>query len=107
MADPFNTDLNPESGFDPAFVDNDLRIACTDAIELVTDYLEAALTADDIERFETHLDHCDGCRIYLDQIKMTVRLIGTVGQHYAGVEFMPANFDQLAAELRRRADYSS
>ena len=45
---------------DKFFVDNELRITCADAVELVTDFLDEALSADDRANFETHLSLCEG-----------------------------------------------
>jgi anti-sigma factor RsiW len=51
-------------------------LACREVVELVTDYLEGALDERDRERFERHLDGCDGCTAYLDQMRLTLRLAG-------------------------------
>ena len=42
----------------------------------MTEYLEGALSATDIERFEQHLTECNGCGAYLDQIRTTIALTG-------------------------------
>jgi len=54
-------------------------IVCQHAVELVTDYLEGALSRRDRRRFETHLRACPNCAAYLDQIRMTIQLAGAVG----------------------------
>ncbi len=83
------------------FIDNQLRIRCSDAVELVTDYLDGALNDHDVADFETHLANCEACTVYVDQIKMTITLTSaTTGQH---LELMPANFDELRALLAERA----
>jgi anti-sigma factor RsiW len=53
-----------------------MEISCQELVELVTDYLEGALSAEDRERFDSHIAACDGCRTYLRQITMTVALTG-------------------------------
>jgi anti-sigma factor RsiW len=53
-----------------------MEISCQELVELVTDYLEGALAPEDRGRFESHIAACDGCRRYLDQIKVTVALSG-------------------------------
>jgi anti-sigma factor RsiW len=53
-------------------------IVCQQAVELVTDYLEGALSRRDRRRFEAHLRACPNCTAYLEQIKMTIELIGKV-----------------------------
>ena len=52
------------------------EIACAQLVELVTDYLEGALSAGERARFEEHLDECDGCVAYLDQMRTTIELTG-------------------------------
>ena len=37
-------------------------------VELMTDYLEGALTGKERERFEQHLHHCPPCVRILDQL---------------------------------------
>jgi predicted anti-sigma-YlaC factor YlaD len=53
-------------------------IVCQQAVELVTDYLEGALSRRDRKRFETHLKRCPNCAAYLDQIKITIRITGEI-----------------------------
>jgi hypothetical protein len=52
------------------------ELVCQDVVELVTAYLEHALTPADRERFEEHLVFCDGCSTYLDQMRVTIRATG-------------------------------
>jgi anti-sigma factor RsiW len=51
-------------------------LACQQVVELVTDYLEDALPAQDRRRFEAHLRRCAHCTEYLDQMRTIVRLTG-------------------------------
>ena len=44
-------------------------LVCREFVELVTDYLEGALSADEHARFEAHLAECDGCAGYLQDIR--------------------------------------
>jgi anti-sigma factor RsiW len=53
-------------------------LVCRDAVELVGDYLEAALDARDRARFDAHLAGCDRCSVYLQQMRMTVRVVGHI-----------------------------
>jgi anti-sigma factor RsiW len=52
------------------------QLSCQELVELVTDYLEGALSASDHDRFDAHIADCDGCREYLRQITLTVSLAG-------------------------------
>ena len=51
---------------------------CQQLVELLTDYFEGALPADERERFERHLALCRGCGVYLDQMRATLRLLGAL-----------------------------
>jgi anti-sigma factor RsiW len=51
-------------------------IVCQQAVELVTDYLEGALTRADRRRFEAHLADCPHCTEYLAQMRATIELTG-------------------------------
>lgn len=53
-------------------------LVCQQAVELVTDYLEGALSRRDRRRFERHLRACPNCSAYLEQIRATVALAGSV-----------------------------
>ncbi len=53
-------------------------ISCQELVELVTDYLEGALSPTELRRFEEHLSGCDGCTEYLVQFNRTIELVGTV-----------------------------
>lgn len=53
-------------------------LVCQQAVELVTAYLEGALSRRDRRRFETHLRACPNCTAYLEQIKATIRLTGAI-----------------------------
>jgi predicted anti-sigma-YlaC factor YlaD len=53
-------------------------IPCREIVELVTDYLEDALSPDVQVAVERHLLICDGCAAYLDQMRETIRLTGAL-----------------------------
>jgi anti-sigma factor RsiW len=54
------------------------ELACQEVVELVTDYLEGALSPADHRRFETHLAGCPHCTEYLAQMRETITLVGRV-----------------------------
>jgi anti-sigma factor RsiW len=54
------------------------ELVCQQVVELVTDYLEGALSAEDRQRFERHLAGCPHCTEYLAQMRETIRLAGRV-----------------------------
>ncbi len=51
---------------------------CREAVELVTDYLEGALTGRDRARLELHLADCPHCSAYLAQMRRTLDLLGRI-----------------------------
>jgi hypothetical protein len=51
------------------------RLSCKEAVELVTEYLEAALLPDMEARFQQHLDSCAGCTLYVDQMRRMLRVL--------------------------------
>jgi anti-sigma factor RsiW len=53
-------------------------LACQQAVELVTDYLEGRLPRRHRRRFERHLAACPNCSAYLEQIRQTIEATGQV-----------------------------
>jgi anti-sigma factor RsiW len=51
-------------------------LACVELVELVTEYLEGALDAADHARFEAHVAACADCSVYLEQMRITLRVVG-------------------------------
>jgi anti-sigma factor RsiW len=61
-------------------------LVCRDAIALMTDYLEGALSSRQLARLERHLAGCDGCDEYLRQIRATIGLLGGLQPEDLGPE---------------------
>ena len=60
------TGPEPAPGGDPVLV-----VACREFVELVTEHLEGALP-DEVERaIAAHLELCDPCVVYLEQMRST------------------------------------
>ena len=72
------------------------NISCQEVVELVTDYLEGALSPADVARFEHHLTICDGCAFYVEQIRMTIEAVGRIGEE----DVPPEIRDGLVAAFR-------
>lgn len=51
-------------------------LTCSEMVELVTDYLEDALSPAMRIRFDHHLTFCDPCIVYIDQIRQTIATLG-------------------------------
>jgi anti-sigma factor RsiW len=71
-------------------------MACQELVEVITDYLEGALSERERKRFERHLQRCDGCRSYLDQMRTTIRLTGRLMPEFLS----PTMRDRLLRALR-------
>jgi len=72
------------------------HLSCQEVVDLVTDYLEGELSAHDSALFEQHLNFCDGCVWYVDQIKATVAAVGRIREE----EVPPETRKQLLAAFR-------
>ena len=55
-------------------------ISCQEVVELVTDYLEGRMSPDDVAIFEAHLDLCDGCKWYVEQMRTTIKTVGRIDE---------------------------
>lgn len=53
-------------------------LSCQELVELVTDYLEGALSERDRRAFEAHIADCNGCSEYLEQLRVTIEIAGTI-----------------------------
>jgi len=53
---------------------------CQELVELVTDYIEGSLSAQERARFDAHLAKCAGCRNYLAQMRQTIKMTGKLSE---------------------------
>jgi predicted anti-sigma-YlaC factor YlaD len=75
---------------------SELPLTCQELVELVTDYLEGALDAEQQTRFEAHLAGCRGCTNYLEQMRQSIQLMGRLTE-----ESLPTSArDELLALFR-------
>ena len=54
------------------------ELTCIELVELVTDYLEGNLDADERARVERHLAGCEACTAYVDQMRVTIAVVGKI-----------------------------
>jgi anti-sigma factor (TIGR02949 family) len=54
------------------------HITCQEVVELVTEYFDGALATDEADLFEQHINFCEGCDWYVDQLRATVATVGRV-----------------------------
>jgi anti-sigma factor RsiW len=71
-------------------------MACIQFVEVVTDYLEGAMRADQAGRLEAHIADCHGCTAYLAQMRETARLVGRLTVD----DIPPEGRQQLLAAFR-------
>jgi len=53
-------------------------VSCQEMVELVTAYLEGGLGWRERRRVARHLDECEDCERYVEQMRQTLGLLGTV-----------------------------
>jgi hypothetical protein len=58
--------------------DSQQHVTCSEVVELVTDYLERSLPVEEAALVEQHLNFCEGCVWYVDQIRATVETVGRI-----------------------------
>jgi anti-sigma factor RsiW len=51
-------------------------LTCRVLVELVTEYLEGALSPEDRARFDQHIAECADCTAHLDQMRRTLGVVG-------------------------------
>jgi len=71
-------------------------LACSELVELVTDYLDDALSKGDRARFEAHIAGCDDCTVYVAQFTQTIAALDPLPPD----EPAPATVDALLHVFR-------
>ena len=71
-------------------------ISCQELVELVTDYLEGTMGAEDRRRFEQHIADCHWCSRYVEQMRTTIRVVGRIEEE----SISPAARDELLRAFR-------
>ena len=72
------------------------ELDCNEIVELVTAYLERALAADETALFEQHLNLCEGCVTYVEQMRGTIAATGRIAED----DLPAAARDRLLAAFR-------
>jgi anti-sigma factor RsiW len=72
-------------------------LVCQQAVELMSDYLEGALSPGDRDRLEQHLAGCPHCGEYLAQLRAVIDTLGRVEPDDLPDEAV----DELVALFRR------
>jgi anti-sigma factor RsiW len=77
------------------------QLSCQELVELVTDYLDGALPPAERVRFDAHIAGCDGCTGYLEQIRATITLTGTLAPEQLAPEAEAALLEAFRDWKRR------
>lgn len=75
------------------------EMSCRELVELVTAWHEGALPMADRTRFEMHLCLCAGCRGYLQQMRRTIEVTGSLTEE----DLAPAARKDLLRAFRQFA----
>jgi anti-sigma factor RsiW len=73
------------------------ELSCKELVELVTDYLEDALPLAERARVDEHLVGCPFCRVYMEQMRATIRAVG----HLPEANVSPEALQSLLEAFRR------
>ena len=68
-------------------------MTCIELVELVTDYLEGSMPADERARFDEHISGCEGCTTYMEQLRITIRLTGMLTEEQIAPDARAALLD--------------
>jgi Putative zinc-finger len=79
------------------------RVMCNDAIELMADYLDAALGLEVIDRLERHLQDCPPCVAYLNTYRKTHALAAEAERLEMPAETKERLCQFLLAQFGRRS----
>jgi anti-sigma factor RsiW len=77
------------------------RLGCQEVVELVTDYLEGALTPQVRARLDEHLRACRHCAAYLGQMRTMVRATGRLAAPAPAPALDLRGREELVATYRR------
>jgi anti-sigma factor RsiW len=72
------------------------KMTCRELVQVITDYLEGTLSRRDRRRFDRHLRECDGCTVYVEQMRETIRLAGALRED----DLAPAVREELLEVFR-------
>ena len=53
-------------------------LTCRQVVELLTEYFEGELSPTERSRFEEHVLSCPPCRAHLEQMRQTMRVLGSI-----------------------------
>ena len=78
------------------------EMPCNELVELVSEYIDGRLQPADADRFDAHLEICEGCRNYLNQMRETIDALGHLPEESIG----PAARERMLEAFRGWKDGS-
>lgn len=75
------------------------EMPCQELVEVLTDYLDGALSERDRARLEAHLEECEACTAYLEEFRMLINTAGRIEPEPLSPEF-EAGLLQAFRDLR-------
>lgn len=57
-------------------------LTCRELVEVITDYLDGAMSDVNRTRFERHLGECEGCTTVVDQFRSTIETTGRLTEDH-------------------------
>jgi anti-sigma factor (TIGR02949 family) len=82
--------------------DDDLT--CAELVERVTDFLEGAMSPEEVSRVRAHLTACDGCTAHLAQMRTAVSLLQATPRERSPAELEDAIVDMFVEHAGRTPD---
>ncbi|WP_203454051.1 anti-sigma factor family protein [Jiangella aurantiaca] len=73
------------------------HLACAELVELVTAFLDGDLDPAAERRVVDHISLCDGCHLYVDQVRQTTDVLAGLS---GGVPLSPEDRERLLAAFR-------
>jgi hypothetical protein len=81
---------------------NSVELLCKEVVELVTEYLSRAMVPEDRVLLEQHLLTCPPCTAYLEQVKVTLKLTGGLGEDASDAGAADASLLELYRRWSRK-----
>ncbi len=88
---------SPKNNNNSTKIDTTSKLSCQEVVELVTDYLEGTLLPEKRAQVDEHLDGCDGCTNYIEQVRMTIGML----HNLARTPDFPESKEELLSVFRQ------
>jgi len=62
------------------------EMTCQELVELITAYLDGTLPESERSRFDAHVRTCSGCEAYIEQMRMTIGMLGKLSEESISAE---------------------